>query len=304
MQIAEDGRENHIFMQDKLKYEGITFEVSVVTPEKAQEVLNKHNGINRRINDAHVKALARNMARNTWLFNGDTIRFDVDGNLIDGQHRLSALVMFGKPLPMLIARGFKRNVINTIDQEVKPRNLCDLFTMEGVKDARNVASIVQRYFVILSGSRMIVSSPRKRGSAGYNGENLKRRYTIEERHDEYWNHSLFYDNVTVYARRLYKKMCILKASEIGSVYAYLYFQRHRSDDEIQGFFNRLCLGESDINVINLLRELYIRDGRSKTPMMSSTKTAYLAKTWNYYISGKDVKVLSYNKNTEGQIDFI
>lgn len=91
---------------------------------------------------------------------------------------------------------------------------------------------------------------------------------------------------------------------MGSLYAYLYFKLHHSNDEIEGFFNRLCLVETDINIINLLRDILIKDLSAKNPMTSSVKSAYLTKTWSYYIKGKDVKVLSYNKGTEGMIEFI
>lgn len=281
----------------------IVIEIKMVTPEYAKNILDNHNNANRHINKAHVKALLNNMVQGTWRFNGDSIRFDNEGMLIDGQHRLSALVEYGKPLPMIVISGFDKETMKTIDQEIKPRNLADLFRIDGVKEANNVAGIITRYFAIKLSNAFISScryEQRNPSASSY----ATRTITVDDKYNEYMSHSIFFDDLVIYARRCYSNTRLLKISEIGGVYAYLYFQKHHSDDEIQGFFNRLCFTETDINVINLLRDIYIRDPRTKNPMTSFVKSQYLTKAWNYYIKGKDVKVLSYNKSTEGTIEFI
>ena len=127
---------------NKINYNGISIEVKEITPELAKDILENHNNLNRNRNKEHVKSLLNNMKQGTWRFNGDTIRFDRDGELIDGQHRLAALVEFGKPLPMIVIKGFDKETMKTIDQEIKPRNLADLFKMNGVKDATNVSATI------------------------------------------------------------------------------------------------------------------------------------------------------------------
>lgn len=291
-------------MTNKINYNGLTIEVKEVTPEVAKDILENHNNLNRHRNKAHVKALLNNMKQGTWRFNGDTIRFDKDGELIDGQHRLAALVEFGNPLPMIVISGFDKDTLKTIDQEVKPRNLSDLFKIDGVKEGNNVAAIISRYFVMKS-SHTFIDSKRYARSAGSSiSSDIRRGFTVDERYNEYYAHTVFYDDVVVYARRAYNRTHLLKLSEIGSIYAYLYFEKHHSDDEIQGFFNRLCFSENDNEVINKFRDKLIRDKDSKTPMMPSYKSALLTKTWNKYIKGESIDVLSYNKKNEGIIEFI
>lgn len=277
-------------------------EIVNVTPEMARDILENHNSINRNISKPHVKALLSNMQRGTWRFNGDTIRFDKDGELIDGQHRLKALAELGKPLDLIVMRGFDKDVIKTIDQEAKQRRINDLLKIYGVANANYVAAIITRRFTIKVTAAFMNTL---RGDNSSNGGLTRGNYTIDDKFNEYCEHSGFYDNVLVYARKCYRKTRLLKQSEIGGVYAYLYFDKHHSDAEIQGFFDRLCCSAgSEINVISLLREIYIRDALSRNPMVSTVKSAYLTKAWNYYIKGKDVKVLSYNRNTEGNIEFI
>ena len=290
---------------NKINYNGISIEVKEITPELAKDILENHNNLNRNRNKEHVKSLLNNMKQGTWRFNGDTIRFDKDGQLIDGQHRLAALVEFGKPLTMIVVKGFDKETMKTIDQEIKPRNLADLFKMNGVKDAVNAASIINRFFAI-NETNSFVSTNRTSRATGTNvvSGDIIHRTTIDVKYNEYFSNPDLWDDILSYARRCNKNTRLLRASDIGGVYAFLYLRMHHSDEEIRGFFNRLCFTETDINVINLLRDMLIRDLTSKTPMTGFVKSQYLVKTWNYYIIGKDVKVLSYNKNTEGVIDFI
>ena len=290
---------------NKIDFEGISIEVKEITPELAKDILENHNNLNRNRNKEHVKALLNNMKQGTWRFNGDTIRFDRDGELIDGQHRLAALVEFGKPLPVIVVKGFDKETIRTIDQEIRPRNLADLFKMNGVKDAINVASAINRFFVI-GETNSFISSNRYSNSRGGDTVpgNLKRKTSIDEKYNEYFSNPDLWDDSASYTSRCYSNTRLLRKSDIGGMYAFLYLRMHHSDEEIRGFFNRLCFTETDVNVINLLRDLLIRDLVAKAPMTSFVKTQYIVKTWNYYIKGKDVKVLSYNKNTEGTIDLI
>ena len=287
---------------NKINYNGISIEVKEITPELAKDILENHNNLNRNRNKEHVKSLLNNMKQGTWRFNGDTIRFDRDGELIDGQHRLAALVEFGKPLPMIVIKGFDKETMKTIDQEIKPRNLADLFKMNGVKDATNVSATINRFFAI-GATNSFISSNRYVRPSSIDGKTSCKN-TIDTKYNEYFSKPDLWDDIVSYARRCYSNTRLLKSSEIGGMYAFLYLRLHHSDEEIGGFFNRLCFTETDVNVINLLRDLLIRDLVSKTPMTSFVKTQYIVKTWNYYIKGKDVKVLSYNKNTEGSIDFI
>lgn len=91
-------------------------EFRIVTPESAADLLAHHNPINRRLNAPHVQFLAREMERGTFRAdNGDSIRIDKDGNIIDGQHRLAAVVRVGKPVVMLFAVGIDRETFSTID---------------------------------------------------------------------------------------------------------------------------------------------------------------------------------------------
>lgn len=70
----------------------IEMKVAVVTPKLASDWLTKNNPNNRSISRAHVARLAADMKTGRWNLTHQGIAFDTDGVLVDGQHRLTAVV--------------------------------------------------------------------------------------------------------------------------------------------------------------------------------------------------------------------
>lgn len=89
-------------------------EVITITPAIAQMLL-KRNTSNRRLSELRVDGLALAMTQDKFKFNGDSIRVSETGVLLDGQHRLSAIVKSGKPQEMLLVTGLPDDVFTTID---------------------------------------------------------------------------------------------------------------------------------------------------------------------------------------------
>lgn len=88
--------------------------VMQITPEIAKEML-EHNR-NRRVRDKHVANLAKMMERGKWVLSPDGISFDKAGNLINGQHRLMAVIKSGCTVMMVVTTGCDESAIGVIDQ--------------------------------------------------------------------------------------------------------------------------------------------------------------------------------------------
>lgn len=93
---------------------GVTYSIENVTPELAESWLAR-NTANRRMRRATAEAYARDMESGDWRENGDAICFAVDGTLLDGQHRLTAVVLSGISVPLLIVRDLPRETQDTKD---------------------------------------------------------------------------------------------------------------------------------------------------------------------------------------------
>lgn len=130
-------------------------EIRKITPEVAAALL-ENNPANRPIRKPHVEALARDMASGRWQVNGDAIRMNCDGSLIDGQHRLSACVKAGVPFETVVISGLPADVRATIDGGVK-RTHGDRLSMIGVANANTVASTTKLLAGIATGQGRGVS---------------------------------------------------------------------------------------------------------------------------------------------------
>lgn len=108
----------------------ITISYELVTPKIAQRWLAERNEHNRRINDRHKAMLRRAMGSDEWMLTPDAIAFDRDGQLENGQHRLSALIEAGKSQYFVVIRGLRRETFNITDVQRK-RQVADLLDRVG-----------------------------------------------------------------------------------------------------------------------------------------------------------------------------
>lgn len=111
-----------------------------VTPEQAKAWL-KTNTLNRPVRVGHVKSLAAAMKRGEWTLNHQAIAMN-GTKLLDGQHRLMALIQSGLPkLQMLVASEVPSEAFDTIDIGVKRSN-SDIFRED--KHVMNPISFIAR----------------------------------------------------------------------------------------------------------------------------------------------------------------
>lgn len=102
----------------------LSAELMKVTPSQAKLWLGANNG-NRKLRGWWVSALAEAIKRGEWIASHQGIAFTENGRLIDGQHRLSAIVSANIPVEMLVVRGVPENAFKVIDAGVK-RSISDL----------------------------------------------------------------------------------------------------------------------------------------------------------------------------------
>jgi hypothetical protein len=119
----------------------MNYSVEVITPVKAAIML-KSNPKNRNLNHSHVLFLASQMTNGAWAKNGQSIVLDFHDNIIDGQHRLNAIVQSSESIEMLVVRGVDPQTMNTIDTG-RGRNASDVFTLNGVKNANTISSVTR-----------------------------------------------------------------------------------------------------------------------------------------------------------------
>lgn len=103
--------------------------LETITPEIAEELLkNNRMGNNRRVRQTRVDYYADMITRGAWDMNGGTVVIASDGALLDGQHRLLAVVKAGVPIDTIVVRGVHPQAFFTIDDGLIRNNGDHLFT--------------------------------------------------------------------------------------------------------------------------------------------------------------------------------
>jgi hypothetical protein len=115
-----------------------------VTVKLAKEWLETNEG-NRNLREGHVAKLASDMADGKFLYTAEPIKFDdsTPPQVIDGQHRLAAIIRSGKPQRMLIVTGIPRDHRKAMDQGAK-RSVADNLRMDaGVVNSHQITAIAR-----------------------------------------------------------------------------------------------------------------------------------------------------------------
>lgn len=121
---------------DDLEYD-LTVTLEEITPRKASDYLKANFTGNRKRSNVRVRRYANVMRRGHWRVTHEGIAFDDAGYLIDGQHRLQAVVESGESIQCLVVRGMPTEVYQAIGRPMMRR--IDAVATEEWIDARAVA---------------------------------------------------------------------------------------------------------------------------------------------------------------------
>jgi hypothetical protein len=132
--------------------------LETITPERARDYLTANRG-NRAITPAHVAGLARDIRNGEWMFNAQPICFSASGRLLNGQHRLSAVIEAGQPIEVMVMRGLPEAAFETYDKQAKKPPL------EGAEDFGDKALIAAAAVLLWKRERRPAGEPDARPTA-------------------------------------------------------------------------------------------------------------------------------------------
>ncbi len=131
--------------------------IETISPMRAAEMLTD-NVLNRKLSSPDVVKIVRDLKAGRWQFNGDAIRFDVQGFLLDGQHRLKACVASGVSIKTIVLRGLPSEVRRTIDSGSK-RTIGQRLQMDGVINANATGACITTMCQIAQRNIALVITP-------------------------------------------------------------------------------------------------------------------------------------------------
>lgn len=260
------------------------FKKQLITPSYAKELLES-NIKNRRIKSPVVARYSQDIINGKWKDDtAEVIKISKTGIILDGQHRLLAVIKANMPVYFHIAYGVEDSVIDVLDTG-SLRNAPDIFKIEGIKNENVIPSIISTYHLLRSGLMV-------RGTSKNN------RLTNAELLSEYLKNDLFWQSVGHKAVIWYKSFAkILPPSTLGGTFAFL---KEISEDDAELFLNQLSTGmDVSNNVILLLRQKLMQDRMSPRKMSPVSRQALVIKAWNLFRKNEVVKLLKLDMEREG-----
>jgi hypothetical protein len=252
----------------------------LITPTMAKKLLEK-NISNRRLKQKTVEKYTKDMQLGIWKEDtGELIKISISGYLLDGQHRLYAIVKSNISQKMHVGTDLPDEVFKVIDTG-SSRNSADIFHIDGIANSNTIPSIIYTY---------------KRFIGGYTGGNSERESSAIVL-NSYYERPDFYQNVAKKTLSWYKAFSrILTPAIIGGFYCYF---QSINEALAEDFFNQLCYGNGNIcKPIALLRKKLVEDRLSTKKLSIATKNAFIIKAWNYYRKNEVVKILKFDFDNE------
>lgn len=125
-------------------------ELVEMTPALATKLLQA-NTRNRSLSPRRVSALAAQIKRGEWLMDGSPIRVAESGLLLDGQHRLSAIVEADATVQCVLTTGLAEQTQLVIDTG-RSRTFADYLRLRGETNVASIAAITRLSLNYTSGN--------------------------------------------------------------------------------------------------------------------------------------------------------
>ncbi|ARK09065.2 hypothetical protein A6C57_01330 [Fibrella sp. ES10-3-2-2] len=251
----------------------MTTQVEVITPDIARELLGA-NTANRKATAVHISFLAKQMKEGRWMLTSAPISIATDGRLLDGQHRLMALVESDTTHPFWVARNCDPAMFAVLDTGRK-RSSSDILSIEGAKNVTSLSGLI-RLIMLHRDGRM--SSWHLKSRTYSNDEVLA--FHRENDLSEYLSHGVF----------LYGQRRLLSSAE----YAFVYYLIAPVDQAAaKAFVERIATGAglAKGSAGLLLRQKLEAAKEQRINLSSTEKYALCIKAWNAERQGTQLTML-------------
>lgn len=255
----------------------ITTNIENVTPDIAFRWLTEHNTWNRDISQIRVDGYVREMTEGRWRFNGEGIQFDWNGVLLNGQHRLSAIVESETTQTFLIVRGLDPQTQITMDQGTR-RAPDDQLKIAHIDANKTVAAAIRLYLQWTRG-RFFGDQVRLKISTGE---------VVE------WAQA---NPAAVEFLRGLSPNRLAGARVVPSITAAVWYRLSEIDAEDAGeFIGAVCSGVGEVtSPTHVLREKFTRNKESGIRMSPRDVVGFYVQAWNAFRAGRSITKLQRPK---------
>lgn len=263
--------------------------IRTLSLEEGEAILDRSTPM-RSVRASRIKRYAAEMTAKRWSVHGQGISLDEAGRLIDGHHRINAMLMAGIPVEFLIVTGCDQNDMFRVDEGQK-RKLTDFLAAQGKKQAQILAAACKVLFDYKNGQLgrpFFQSTPMS----------IETGLTVARAGGKKLEASIL--------RYRHLKPLIRNVAP-GGFQVFMHYKGVQAwgEDDTEKWFHVLNTGEglAATDPVHRLREHLFRQMRStpgqRPPLR--TRMAIYIKAWNMWVRGDTCKQLhwrSFGKNKE------
>ena len=269
---------------------GIHAEVQTITPELAGDWLARP-GANRRMSTTIVNRYADAMVRGEWKITGEPIILSPDGRLLDGQHRLAAVVQSGTTIESMVVTGVHDDAFTQMNSG-KSRTQADVVSIAGYTNANRVSALARAIIAYEWYGDMNLAKQRKSRVAPSN-EQVLARVTAES--------EILYACLNRTSGPTMRSLGLKKT--VGSVLYYLF--RNIDHEDAEAFYGKLESGAGlqEADPILTLRQRLLANAGGVSKLPDDYIAAITIKAWNYWRAGREIRQLSWKPGGSVQEPF-
>ena len=128
-----------------------------ITPKQAQYILDNHNEDNRKLVKSQVNNIVRSINNDGWLFDGQPLTFNIEGNITEFQHRLHAIVETGVTAKISVTLGVATGCF-TKCAPAKPRKAEDEIQRKDKTATQSEASTLRQVLIRRKGAKLTIQN--------------------------------------------------------------------------------------------------------------------------------------------------
>lgn len=278
------------------------------TPEMAQQWLEHKNTRNRPLGKGDIRKYCLAMLAGEWELNCETIVLDEKGKLVNGQHRLAAVVLAGETdsdvrVPILVALGVKSKSFDTFDQG-RARSLADVLSVNQEDNANDLAAALRLLWLRLSSAKIAGGKAFRSATA----------VDLLNEHKGLQDSVAFFrgtDDTTGLEQQTKEEAdCDSKFSRICSLAhaACLHYLMLNSGEEdaaskVPEFFRGLAFGTAEDGTTPLslndprkrARTILLKSASSETKLTRDGKIGIIVKAWQAFLAGEETPRIAIAK---------
>ena len=271
------------------KKSDISVSLVYITPEIAEHYLS-YNTQNRKESVKSINFLTEQMNKGLFIENGESIVFDKNMKLTDGQHRLMSIIRSGKSYHIPVVKGVDIKSMATYDTG-KNRSSADVLSINGFKNANLLST-----FIKLINIYEIKNSKASKPLSYSRDEQLTNQQILNYCKDNYdWLYRIILDVTNIYVKSEIK--VISKSNFCYMVY--MIGGKHPDQSVYEFMKNIYGLNRTQDTATSYLYSKLYKSKINKEPLGFYWVLGMTIKAWNYFIDGyPSVRFFRFNTEQE------